>query len=259
MENPPERGSPTGKTGKLASPVGRYLKYAIGEIVLVVIGILIALSINTWNENRKAEITKHILLQELKQEFQTNLKLIEEHEISLTESNNYLITVLNYSAGKEKGLPIDSLRKFSSKMVYINNLAITKSSLDGIIASGNIRLMDNELTALLTEFESDFNSYINISENFSQRFASKTTNDLMLTLNFYKPFHKFLYPDKPLEIHPSFKKTDEEFVTYIKNPDTYSTINELYIFELANKAWTSHLKLKVKNIITNIEGSQPLK
>ncbi len=36
-----------GKTGK-------YLKYAIGEIVLVVIGILIALQINNWNENRKA-------------------------------------------------------------------------------------------------------------------------------------------------------------------------------------------------------------
>ena len=32
---------------------GKYLKYAIGEIVLVVIGILIALSINNWNENRK--------------------------------------------------------------------------------------------------------------------------------------------------------------------------------------------------------------
>ncbi len=38
-----------GKTSK-------YLKYAIGEIVLVVIGILIALSINNWNENRKAKI-----------------------------------------------------------------------------------------------------------------------------------------------------------------------------------------------------------
>ena len=37
-----------GKTGK-------YFKYAIGEILLVVIGILIALQINNWNENRKNE------------------------------------------------------------------------------------------------------------------------------------------------------------------------------------------------------------
>ncbi|MEH6779913.1 DUF6090 family protein, partial [Maribacter arcticus] len=34
----------------------RYLLYAIGEIVLVVIGILIALSINNWNENRKQKL-----------------------------------------------------------------------------------------------------------------------------------------------------------------------------------------------------------
>ena len=32
---------------------GKYFKYAVGEIILVVIGILIALQINTWNENRK--------------------------------------------------------------------------------------------------------------------------------------------------------------------------------------------------------------
>jgi len=46
------------KSGKPAAmpsagkPVGRYLKYAMGEIILVVIGILIALSINNWNEQR---------------------------------------------------------------------------------------------------------------------------------------------------------------------------------------------------------------
>lgn len=34
----------------------RYLKYAIGEIVLVVIGILIALQINNWNEDRKENL-----------------------------------------------------------------------------------------------------------------------------------------------------------------------------------------------------------
>jgi len=41
------------KTEKPALPAGKYFKYAIGEIVLVVIGILIALSINNWNEQRK--------------------------------------------------------------------------------------------------------------------------------------------------------------------------------------------------------------
>ena len=42
-----------GKTGRPALVAGRYFKYAIGEIVLVVIGILIALQLNDWNDSRK--------------------------------------------------------------------------------------------------------------------------------------------------------------------------------------------------------------
>jgi len=41
----------------IENKTGKYLKYAIGEIVLVVIGILIALQINNWNENRKEQQT----------------------------------------------------------------------------------------------------------------------------------------------------------------------------------------------------------
>ena len=37
---------------------GKYFKYAIGEVVLVVIGILIALSINNWNDSRKERISE---------------------------------------------------------------------------------------------------------------------------------------------------------------------------------------------------------
>lgn len=40
-----------------ANKLGNYLLYAIGEIVLVVIGILIAIQINNWNEKTKASKT----------------------------------------------------------------------------------------------------------------------------------------------------------------------------------------------------------
>jgi hypothetical protein len=43
------------KAGKTTSSAGSYMLYAIGEIVLVVIGILIALSINNWNESNQKE------------------------------------------------------------------------------------------------------------------------------------------------------------------------------------------------------------
>ena len=45
---------------------GKYFKYAIGEIILVVLGILIALQINDWNETRKARLKEIEILTDFK-------------------------------------------------------------------------------------------------------------------------------------------------------------------------------------------------
>jgi len=47
----------------IENKTGKYFKYVIGEIILVVIGILIALQINNWNENRKHKNKKHKYIQ----------------------------------------------------------------------------------------------------------------------------------------------------------------------------------------------------
>jgi hypothetical protein len=58
--------------------VGSYLKYAIGEIFLVVIGILIALSINNWNEANKNAKREHAFLINLQQDLGADsLRLVE--------------------------------------------------------------------------------------------------------------------------------------------------------------------------------------
>ena len=51
---------------------GDYVKYALGEIILVVIGILIAVSINNWNEARRERIKENQLLSKLKTENEYN-------------------------------------------------------------------------------------------------------------------------------------------------------------------------------------------
>lgn len=48
----------------------KYLIYAIGEIILVVIGILIALQINNWNENQKARKAEIVLIKQLTKDLQ---------------------------------------------------------------------------------------------------------------------------------------------------------------------------------------------
>ena len=56
----------------------KYLLYAIGEIILVVIGILLALQINSWNQQRIEDKKEVELLSDLKSEFQYNLTELEE-------------------------------------------------------------------------------------------------------------------------------------------------------------------------------------
>ncbi len=55
----------------------KYLIYAIGEILLVVIGILIALQVNNWNEERKLRALELELLQEYQEELQYNYQELE--------------------------------------------------------------------------------------------------------------------------------------------------------------------------------------
>lgn len=56
---------------------GKYLKYAIGEIILVVMGILIALSINNWNERRNQEQTLKNIYAMIADDLEQDLKKIE--------------------------------------------------------------------------------------------------------------------------------------------------------------------------------------
>ena len=73
---------------------GKYFKYAIGEIILVVIGILIALQINNWNENNKLEAKTQDyyqqLLEDLKKDKAFSKNTIAKFETQREMYQNYL-------------------------------------------------------------------------------------------------------------------------------------------------------------------------
>ncbi|MBK8080496.1 MAG: hypothetical protein IPK25_09565 [Saprospiraceae bacterium] len=99
----------------------KYLIYAFGEIILVVVGILIALQVNNWNEERKsnskANQLSEVLYQELlivKNYHEKFFNLAVEEEIKNTQ---FFLT--NW-----KTLSVDSLKKFRQKeLKYLRNTA----------------------------------------------------------------------------------------------------------------------------------------
>jgi len=79
--------------------MSKYFKYAIGEILLVVIGILIALSINNWNEKKKTEEKETHALSEIISDLDNNIETltdIKTREInSLNSSKNSLKIIID--------------------------------------------------------------------------------------------------------------------------------------------------------------------
>ena len=93
----------TGKTGSsgFGSRSGKYFKYAIGEIILVVIGILIALSINNWNEERKAADYTKLLFKKTLEELKFNIEKANASVANYRNQNFKYYKVINKKANED--------------------------------------------------------------------------------------------------------------------------------------------------------------
>ncbi|MEM9361809.1 MAG: DUF6090 family protein [Bacteroidota bacterium] len=133
----------------------KYLLYALGEIILVVIGILIALQIDNWNSEKKDIEAEKGYLTSLKGEFSINLTSLEntmkenEDLINALAKLSHLFnqdTLKNISE-KEVALFLSPLAK---EVVYYPSRGVTSD----IISSGNLKLIrNNELRQKIASFD----------------------------------------------------------------------------------------------------------
>jgi hypothetical protein len=137
--------------------VSKYLLYAVGEIVLVVIGILIALSINNWSNNKQLRHTEQAYLLSLQSEFKTNLSKVNStisKNKELMNNIEQMLTLFDSNVRdtiSDKGISDIMYSIFGSSVSY----QPSKGVLTDIISSGNLNLIQNEqLRQHLASFES---------------------------------------------------------------------------------------------------------
>jgi hypothetical protein len=123
---------------------GKYLKYAIGEIILVMIGILLALQVNNWNENKvlaKKEIT---ILKEIKKNLKSDLEnqLIPGSVYYQRSLDSYDILLSNFYDSPQS-IPEDSIRGLYFKMVLPWKLVFNTVAFDNLNSIG-IDLISND-------------------------------------------------------------------------------------------------------------------
>ena len=160
---------------------GKYLKYAIGEIILVVIGILIALSINNWNQQRIQNDEEQRALLNLKQDFEYNQFTLDSVSKKTIKNIEQQFVILNHTGSKPKP---NSELEFN---ILLNALTDSKeflprnSYLSNLINSGNLGIIKNE--NLRNKLSSWNSVYENIKQQEEQVYTSIDRVSVMVIKN----------------------------------------------------------------------------
>lgn len=163
----------------------KYLIYAIGEIVLVVIGIFIALQINNWNELRKEKDQEAIILSDIKEDLIATriifLETIKNQERSILGCRDLIDAI----EAQDYSIHPDSIRKYIRIGAFSHHREVAiLGSYDAIIGSGKTSIIKNK--ELL-------NALANFSSQYQARFEDETKSDNLLNLmmttskDFYSP------------------------------------------------------------------------
>jgi len=166
---------------------GKYLKYAVGEIMLVVIGILIALSINNWNEVRKDRIEEQKVLKTLKSNFESNKTQLRDN-INETEE---LVSDCdkNLELFKLTQSELNLLSKDSIRIRFRGYATFNPSdgALTSLLQSGHLNIIVNDsLKNKLTNWP----NLVNDAKEDENLLVEKITKDLLKQLIKYQSYIK---------------------------------------------------------------------
>ena len=201
----------------------RYFKYALGEIILVVIGILIALQLNTWNENRKAFKEETKILIALQADFKVSQKRIKETIIEQKRGLNYgkiLIEVHERQNNKEYAFFDSHLDSLDHLIGYGTSWYRTEpvtGAYNALISAGKVDLIKNEkLRHRLAQFSADLES--GFEDHESAMFLLNDLNNQISSFNlkigskYFRDYFK-LSPRKKdtMQISKKFFENDNYF------------------------------------------------
>lgn len=127
----------------------KYFTYAIGEIVLVVIGILIALQINNWNEEKKARKAAHYVLQEIHNNLKEDAAIIEDIISYREKAKVSVANMIGYLKNKQvnkDSIQADMLNFFTFERYFPINNGYE------IFKSKGLEISNNNLTTQISRY-----------------------------------------------------------------------------------------------------------
>ena len=187
----------------MENKTGKYFKYALGEIILVVIGILIALQINNWNENRKEANQEQLYLNRL---------LVENKEDIITfntEISNLMKgvkTITTFSTALKKTDYSDSLLMQSANDYFqygslYPNFSSSTSTFDDLSSTGNLKILQS--SNLRDQLVKHYAKHLQIKERIRVGTEWALPVDGAFTYEHsimrFEPNSAFLFPEIPIQ------------------------------------------------------------
>ncbi len=218
--------------------VSKYLLYALGEIVLVVIGILIALQINNWNEERKARQALHTILREV---YENLLSDQQDLEYSIEEYQDF---VKNLEILMERGvtLPQDSLAQRISDVHRATSFLAQDFGYAKLSNNATTQRLPKNLTSSLARYYAQYRaqSLSNTSPEFLSLYSVNALRDYLIEYGF---------PIGGLYMEPV--KNSAVFLTIIEDPEF------LGILRNTKYTWDIH-KMGFDDAIKQVNGNLQL-
>ena len=231
-----------GKTGK-------YFKYAIGEILLVMIGILLALQVNNWNNSRIEDNREQTILRNLHSDFRENINELNRIYEGSEESYKSSVRLLEIVKDSIQLKPKEIEAHLNSIINGFYSLDLNSASVDNIIKDVELRKHISNWSFILADSEDD----IEIFYDYMFNFFIPSLNDKTTLRNIGIPDFLMKRLDIP-QISPSNFKLDQnttlrtvEFENELYN----NALNLVYILDNYKKIeeyLNDTLKLIEKNI-----------
>lgn len=233
------------ETGKIA----KYFKYAIGEIILVVIGILIALQINNWNENRKLKQQKKELINNLISDFaSTNEALVAA--IKKKEDGVQRMKIFIKNIDREtQTITVDSLRKLATDFFTEENFKSTISSYNEAVSNGSFKLLKSRsLSKYIDKFFEGSDSYAHIYNLGGNSYFNGATWELRKSLGSLQSIANGNYFDAL----PYHKLSYSEYIKTVTEPEAIATFENSYRIRMSLIRHLKTMKISCDSIISTL-------
>lgn len=220
---------------------GKYVAYALGEIILVVIGIILAVQINNWIEQDKRQDLQVEILREILKNLEGDLveitKEVDDYKLMLVYDSTLLV------AARERLLFTDSLEAYAYTLEINGHVNPTLSGYELLQSKGIDLIMDDSLRITLTDLYERWYTYYMKYENERIAFVQTVIKPYM-TKNFYQ--------EKDTTFWTGRKRVPMNYAALIKDPEWISLIqtNEGIAVVMVKKA--KSLKEQIQAMLERI-------